>query len=124
MPYALCFLFGGQFDTQAMDTVVDADLAAEAAVVFGGIELVQHFLFFVRLVAEVVVAEDVDVAAAAEGYASAGAEDREFVGFAGFHDIEADVRGDFEGMYDIIAVEDLDGYQTCFLCFFQSRCFH
>jgi hypothetical protein len=27
-------------------------------------------------------------------------------------------------MYDIIAVEDLDGYQTCFLCFFQSRCFH
>lgn len=69
-----------------------------------GIELIQHFFFFVRFLADVVVAEYIDVATAAEGHTSASTEDGEFVGFAGFHDIESDVRRDFEGMYDIIAV--------------------
>lgn len=93
-----------------MDAVVDADLAAEAAVVFGGIELIQHFLFFVRLVAEVDVIEDVDVAAAAEGHTAARTEDGEFVGLAGFHDIEADVWWDFEMMNMIITIVDFDVY--------------
>ena len=50
------------------------------------------------------------MATAAEGHTSAGAEDGEFVGFSGFHDIEADIRGDFEVMYLVIMIENLDVY--------------
>ena len=52
--------------------------------------------------------------AAAEGHTAAGTEDGEFIGLAGFHDIEADVRGDLEGVDLVIAVQDFYSDQACF----------
>jgi len=112
MPYAI--LFGGQFDTQAMDTFVDADLAAEAAVGFSGKKLVKHFFLLIGFVTEVMVAKDIDMATATKSHTSAGSQDGEFVGLTGFHDIEANILRDLEGMDLVITVQDFYSDQACF----------
>jgi hypothetical protein len=60
------------------------------------------------------VAEDIDMATAAERQTTAGTQDGEFVGLAGFHDIEADIRWDLEGVDLVIAVQDFYSDQVCF----------
>lgn len=60
------------------------------------------------------VAKDIDVATAAKGHATAGPQDGEFVGLAGFHDVEAYILWDLEGMDLVITVQDFYSDQACF----------
>ena len=44
-PLTFLHLFRSESDLQAIDIFIDADLAAEAAVVSGGVQDIQHFFF-------------------------------------------------------------------------------
>ena len=110
----LLHLFRSQLDPEAIYALINSDLAAEAAVDFGREKFVEHFFFLLRNITEVMVAKDIDMATAAKCHASAGSQDREFVGLAGFHDIEAYIRRDLEGMDLVIAVQDFYSDQACF----------
>ena len=83
----LLHLFRSQLDPEAIYALIDTNLAAEAAVDFGREKFVEHFFFLLRNITEVMVAKDIDMATAAKCHASAGSQDGELVGLAGFHDI-------------------------------------
>ena len=54
------------------------------------------------------ITENIDMTTSAEGHTSAGAEDRQIVGFTGFHDIEADIGRNFEVVGMVVVVDDFD----------------
>jgi len=116
LSYCLTFsqLLRGKLDPKPVDAFVDADLAAEAAVGFSGKKLVKHFFLLIGFVTEVMVAKDIDMATATKSHTSAGSQDGEFVGLTGFHDIEANILRDLEGMDLVITVQDFYSDQACF----------
>lgn len=58
------------------------------------------------------IAENVHVAASAQGHAAAGAQDGQVVGLKGFHNVEAYVCGDFEMILLVVAIHDIDADQV------------
>ena len=105
-------LLRSESDLQAIDVFIDADLAAESAVVSGGVQDIEHLFFFIRFCVELMITEDIDVATSAEGHTSAGTEYGQIMGLAGFHDIEPDIGGDFEVMDLVIVIDDFDVNDT------------
>jgi len=88
--------------------MIDFDLAGEAAIRFYKSEFIQCFYFLVRDRWKYLIGENINMTVTADAHATADAFNRKVGGFTGFHDIEAEVTGDFNGVPCTIAIEDLD----------------